>query len=629
MRAGVRLKAALLLVGALGGAGTLAGCGDKSDANLIHVVIDATKLSPTERMVITSLSVKVTGDRVPVDHTYPIGNQLADGETSFPYYPGIDSGILVFRVGVNDINGTELSWTERAAEVGGEVRIELQLGAQYDGGVGEVDGGEVDAGDMCATAACGVDDGCCASSCTPTTDRDCNGCGNGRLESGETCDPPGSCLSCDDMNSCTVDSMTGSAAACTLLCSHTPKTCNATATDQCCPMGCTAATDMDCAGCGNGAIDTGLGETCDPPSSCPTAATCVGDANNIRTFVGAAATCNARCNTVARPCSNVSDTFCPSACTPVTDVDCAGCGNGRVEAGLGEFCDPPGSCPLASGCVSDANKVRTYSGSAALCTARCTSVARACSRTADTFCPTACTAVTDVDCPGCGNNRVEAGLGETCDGNCPACGAGGACFTAQTGSAATCNLVCPAPKTTCGGSDACCPFIALNPNAPPGGMCQPAQDRDCTGDGWNVTFYGTYTLTRGGCLTVPVRVYGMAAGGSYSFTTCHPAGVPATGDARVEVLTAYANSATSSTTYPVNVIDRSCSLPQAVPRLAGFDCSGGQACAGNTTGGFVLPNAPAGFTTYRVDLQICDDGTTGGSVPLYIFYNAPDTPNGG
>src|SRR5205085_8905168 len=41
--------------------------------------------------------------------------------------------------------------------------------------------------------------------------------------------------------------------------------------DRCCPVGCSAADDVDCAACGDGVIDQTSGETCDPPGSCPTA----------------------------------------------------------------------------------------------------------------------------------------------------------------------------------------------------------------------------------------------------------------------------------------------------------------------------------------------------------------------
>ena len=43
-------------------------------------------------------------------------------------------------------------------------------------------------------------------------------CGNGVLDPGETCDPPGSCASCDDGNACTTDITTGAAATCDLRC---------------------------------------------------------------------------------------------------------------------------------------------------------------------------------------------------------------------------------------------------------------------------------------------------------------------------------------------------------------------------------------------------------------------------
>ncbi len=90
--------------------GALEGHGQRS-SNLIHVTVDARALSATERLRIKSMSVRVTGAAQVVDYTYPISTQLLDGETRFPYYPGIDHGVVVFRVGVNDVNGTELSWT--------------------------------------------------------------------------------------------------------------------------------------------------------------------------------------------------------------------------------------------------------------------------------------------------------------------------------------------------------------------------------------------------------------------------------------------------------------------------------------------------------------------------------------
>jgi hypothetical protein len=100
----------------------------RRSGNLIHVTIDARALSTTERRNIHSLSVRVTGDMVPVVHTYPIGDELADGETRFPYYPGADHGVVLIRVGVNDVNGTELSSSERQLNLAAPKGIDVDTG---------------------------------------------------------------------------------------------------------------------------------------------------------------------------------------------------------------------------------------------------------------------------------------------------------------------------------------------------------------------------------------------------------------------------------------------------------------------------------------------------------------------
>ncbi len=92
------------------------GALERASSNVIHVTVDATALSATEAQSIRSLSVRVVGDsKLVVQYTYPIASQLADGElrVAFPYYPGIDHGVLAFRVGVNDVNGTELTFAEQ------------------------------------------------------------------------------------------------------------------------------------------------------------------------------------------------------------------------------------------------------------------------------------------------------------------------------------------------------------------------------------------------------------------------------------------------------------------------------------------------------------------------------------
>ncbi len=94
-------------------------------------------------------------------------------------------------------------------------------------------------------SACVDGDGCCPSGCDVGSDSDCSdSCGDGTVDPGETCD--GDCpTSCDDGNSCTTDTLSGSAAACSASCVSTQKT-SCVDGDQCCPAGCTGQNDSDC-----------------------------------------------------------------------------------------------------------------------------------------------------------------------------------------------------------------------------------------------------------------------------------------------------------------------------------------------------------------------------------------------
>jgi hypothetical protein len=93
--------------------------------------------------------------------------------------------------------------------------------------------------------ACVSGDGCCPAGCNANDDKDCAPtCGNGIVEPGESCD--GNCpTSCDDGDACTTDSLTGDAAHCTAVCTHTPTTSCGPA-DGCCPLGCSSDADPDC-----------------------------------------------------------------------------------------------------------------------------------------------------------------------------------------------------------------------------------------------------------------------------------------------------------------------------------------------------------------------------------------------
>ncbi len=103
----------------------------------------------------------------------------------------------------------------------------------------------------------------CGSGCgddSAPVDPDPPVCGNGIVEVGETCD--GTCVStCDDGDVCTVDLLTGDAETCDAACGVVDVVwCDPN--DGCCPAGCDANTDADCAPvCGNGVIEGD--EVCD------------------------------------------------------------------------------------------------------------------------------------------------------------------------------------------------------------------------------------------------------------------------------------------------------------------------------------------------------------------------------
>jgi cysteine-rich repeat protein len=135
-------------------------------------------------------------------------------------------------------------------------------------------------------------DGCCPPGADINSDADCPaGCGNGVVETGETCDTaiaagqPGACPQCcSDGQACTVDSLEHPA-SCTAASTHAEITVPA-AGDGCCPQGANNATDSDCSvSCGDGLVTAG--EACDTgiaagqpgacPQSCGDADTCTTD----------------------------------------------------------------------------------------------------------------------------------------------------------------------------------------------------------------------------------------------------------------------------------------------------------------------------------------------------------------
>ena len=87
-------------------------------------------------------------------------------------------------------------------------------------------------------------------------------CGNGVVDPGETCDPVASCpTSCTTTDACAPAMLTGTASTCTAAC-VTQAITDCVAGDGCCPMGCDATSDPDCAG-GGGAEDNSVNGGCD------------------------------------------------------------------------------------------------------------------------------------------------------------------------------------------------------------------------------------------------------------------------------------------------------------------------------------------------------------------------------
>lgn len=310
-----------------------------------------------------------------------------------------------------------------------------------------------------------------AGPCTPSPKATC---GNGKLEGNETCDPPWSCPTvCGDGKVCTKDVLVGAASKCTAACQYLPIA-QCQGGDGCCPSGCSASTDADCSGssvCGNGKIEGG--ETCDPPTSCPTQCN---DANACTAdfLSGSAATCNSQCQHVPVTACISGDGCCGSGCTAATDSDCGGgtaavCGNGKLE--FGETCDPPGSCPST---CDDGYKcsLDRLVGQPSKCTAKCEHTAITQCRASDGCCPSGCGHANDSDCSSsCGNGLLE--TNETCDppNSCPAnCDDGVACTEdVLVGAASSCSAQCLHNQIVgCAGGDGCCPT-----------GCGPSTDTDC------------------------------------------------------------------------------------------------------------------------------------------------------
>jgi hypothetical protein len=296
-------------------------------------------------------------------------------------------------------------------------------------------------------------------------------CGNGRIDPGETCDPPSECQSSCPEITCTRQRLLGTPDKCNVRCEE-EKITTCTTGDKCCPRAansaCNAVNDAECAAvCDNATVEAG--ETCDPKAECQRRAdACKEDKDTLRTPTGDVSACTFACTERKRPCQ-AGDGQCPTTCTAATDPECGGCGNGRMEAG--ETCDPPAECQRrAEMCRDDRDTIRTASGNAGACTFVCMERKRAC-QAGDGECPAGCAATADADCAGCGNRRVDPG--ETCD-PCTntSCTSDRDTIRTPGGSAMSCTFRCETRPRPCSQqSDGQCPS-----------SCSPAQDADCKKD---------------------------------------------------------------------------------------------------------------------------------------------------
>ena len=232
--------------------------------------------------------------------------------------------------------------------------------------------------------------------------------------------------------------------------------------------------------CGNGVVDTTVGEVCDTgltgAGSCPT--TC-DDGQACTSDVLEGSACTATCVHSAITGAADGDGCCPRGANANTDDDCtAMCGNGIQEPG--EACDTAivagaGACPTtcndAQSCTTDVLMNPNT------CNATCSNTPITMAINNDGCCPPGASSGTDNDClASCGNGVVDAG--ETCDtgiasgaGSCPTmCIDGNACTTNVLSNAGTCTAACSFPPiTNPANGDGCCPTGANANN-----------DTDCT-----------------------------------------------------------------------------------------------------------------------------------------------------
>jgi hypothetical protein len=212
--------------------------------------------------------------------------------------------------------------------------------------------------------------------------------------------------------------------------------------------------------CGDGQLEGT--EVCD--GNCPTMEQCkADDACLAPMLTGSAATCDARCDTVAITQCVKGDGCCPEGCKYPADDDCSkSCGDGAVDAP--ETCEPTSATkPCPTSCDDSMPSTKdVLTGSATQCSARCTHTPITMPMNGDKYCPPGANANNDNDCtPMCGNRVKE--MGEDCDGNCPtSCPRPSDACTVNEVQGTGCAVKCVERKLTASsnGTDGCCPSSA-------------------------------------------------------------------------------------------------------------------------------------------------------------------------